>query len=99
MKVWNLFRKKSYKSNQKFELLIIDDETDVLAESLGIYADRVDEIYSICDKYYKESKKLTDSIKKVLREMNHINEVTYAVMLISKMHTINQFKIGYYERL
>jgi len=87
MGVFNLLRKKKkYSGKQEFKLLIIDDESSELTTSLGITEKRVDEIVEICRKSYKEANKLTEAIAATLLKMNHINEATYALLILSRLH-------------
>jgi len=85
-------RKKKYKSNNSFDLLIIDDKGSTLQESLGIHPDRYEEIADICKDMLKKHEKISDILKYTLKEMKHINEVAYAVMLISRYNEINRQK-------
>ena len=89
MKVFNWFKKKNYPTNQKFELLIIDEKSREVTTTLGIHPDRKDEIFNILVAAYKESPDLCTAAQKTLRHMNHINEVTYAIMMLHKMHSRN----------
>lgn len=83
-----IFKKKnSYPTNQKFELLIIDEKSREVTTTLGIHPDRKDEIFDILVAAYKESPDLCTAAQKALRHMNHINEVAYAMMMIQKIHS------------
>ena len=88
MGVFNFLKKKkkTYSGKQEFKLLIIDDESGELTTSLGITQERVDQIVEICKKSYKDSNKLTEAIEKTLKEMNHINEATYAILILARLH-------------
>jgi hypothetical protein len=87
MGVFNsLRRKKKYSGNQTFKLLIIDDESGELTVSLGITQERVDEIVDICKKSYKDANKLTEAVEATLLKMNHINEATYAILMLGRLH-------------
>jgi hypothetical protein len=86
MMIMKWFKKKKYPSNQKFELLIIDDNSDELSVSLGISPERKDEMFDIVFAAYKESKCLSSAAQTILRHMNHINEVTYSIMMLNKIH-------------
>jgi len=82
-------RKKKYKSNNSFDLLIIDDKGSTLQESLGIHSDRYEEIANICKDMFNKHNKMSEILRHALKEMKHINEVTYAVMLISRYNERN----------
>lgn len=88
MGVFNFLKKKkkTYSGKQEFNLLIIDEESGELTTSLGITQERVDEIVEICKKSYKDSNKLTEAIEKTLKKMNHINEATYAILMLARLH-------------
>jgi len=85
-------RKKKYKSNNSFDLLIINDNARTLQESLGISKERYENIADICRNMYNKHDKTSDILLYALKEMKHINEVTYAVMLISKYTENNRQK-------
>lgn len=88
MGVFNLLKKKkkTYSGKQEFNLLIIDEESGELTTSLAITQERVDEIVKICKESYKDSDKLTEAIQKTLKKMNHINEATYAILILARLH-------------
>ena len=85
-------RKKKYKSNNSFDLLIINDNARTLQESLGISKERYKNIADICKHMFNKYDRTSDILLYTLKEMRHINEVTYAVMLISKYNENNSQK-------
>jgi hypothetical protein len=88
-------RKKKYKSNNSFDLLIIDDKGDTLQETLGISEERYEDIADICKIMFQKHNKISDVLRYTLKEMNHINEVAYAIMLISRYNEINRNKLDH----
>jgi hypothetical protein len=85
-------RKKKYKSNNSFDLLIIDDKGGTLQETLGISEERYENIADVCKHMFQKHNKISDVLKYTLKEMNHINEVAYAIMLISRYNEIHRNK-------
>ena len=73
-------RKKSYKSNQKFEVL--------LNEALGISEERHREIIALSIDAFKEGDRYTDSCKIAIEQCNHINEVVLAMTTLAKVKTM-----------
>ncbi len=88
-------RKKKYKSNNSFDLLIIDDKGDTLQETLGISEERYEDIADICKIMFKKHNKISDVLKHTLKKMNHINEVAYAIMLVSRYNEMNRNKLDH----
>ena len=77
---------EAYKPDQKFELLLINDSSNQVYEVLGISEDRSDEIVRIATDAYKSEKLFSDTLQKIVGQMNHINEVVFAVMCACKLH-------------
>ena len=77
---------KAYKPDQKFELLLINESTNVY-EVLGISEERSDEIVEIVQDAYQSERFFTDTLKKAVEQMNHTNELVFAVMIASKIHS------------
>lgn len=72
--------------NGKFNVeLINEDETEVY-KVLGISEERSDEIAEIAKRGYQNEQYFTDTIKSVVGEMTHINEVVFAVLCLAKIH-------------
>jgi len=88
-------KKKKYKSNNSFDLLIIDDKGYTLQESLGISEERYEAISNICKDMFKQHNKISDVLRYTLKEMNHINEVAYAIMLVSRFNEMNRNKLDH----
>lgn len=85
-------RKKKYKSNNSFDLLIINDNASTLQESLGISKERFDDIVDVCKSNFNKYDKTSEILLYTIKQMKHINEVTYAVMLISRYNEVNRQK-------
>jgi hypothetical protein len=79
---------KSLKPNPKidYQILIINDDADDLANSLGITDDRSSEIGKICFKSYKETSCLSKTLVEISSKINHQNELVFATMIIGKLH-------------
>lgn len=78
--------KELSKGDGKFNVeLINEDETDVY-KVLGISEERSDEIAEIAKQGYQNEQYFTDTIKNVVGQMTHINEVVFAVLCLAKIH-------------
>jgi hypothetical protein len=78
-------RKKSYKANQKFEVLLIEENSCLLTEALGISDERNKEIITFSIDAFQEGERYTDSCKIAIEKCNHINEVILAITTLSKV--------------
>ena len=79
-------KKKAYKNNESFKLQIIEEDSKKLNVSLGITAERMDEICNIARGNYHDEMNLSKALEKTVDEMKHINEVVYATLIIGRMH-------------
>jgi len=70
----------------KFELALINPDKTEIYEILGISEERSDEIVEIVTKSYKSEKYFSDTLADVTSQMNHINEVVFAVLMASRAH-------------
>ena len=79
---------KSLKPNPKidYQILIINDESEDLANSLGIIDKRSSEIGDICFKSFKKNNCLSKTLVEVSSKINHQNELVFATMIIGKLH-------------
>lgn len=82
-KIFN--RNKNYKADQKFEVLLIEEDSASLNEALGISEERYKEIVKFSIDSFKEGDRYTDSCKIAIEKCNHINEVILAMTTISKV--------------
>ena len=81
-------RKKSYKADQKFEVLLIEEDSCLLNEALGISEERHKEIITFSIDAFKEGERYTDSCKIAIEKCNHINEVILAMTTLAKVKTM-----------
>jgi hypothetical protein len=70
---------------ERFEVTIYNDHPQAYT-CLGISEERADEISDIVIECYKDEKLLSDTIQRIVSQMNHINEVVFASMLCSRVH-------------
>ena len=78
-------RNKNYKADQKFEVLLIEENSSSLNEALGISEDRYKEIVTFSIDSFKEGERYTDSCKIAIEQCKHINEVVLAMTTLSKI--------------
>lgn len=72
--------------NSDFHIALLNPESESIYTVLGITEERSDEIIEIAKKAYKNHKLFTSSLHEAIAQMNHINEVAYCVMFLSKIH-------------
>jgi hypothetical protein len=70
---------------ERFELTIYNDH-DQTYTCLGISEERADEISNIVIKSYNEEKLFSNTLQRIVSQMNHINELVFASMLCSRVH-------------
>ena len=88
-KLGKLFnRNKNYKADQKFEVLLIEEDSSSLNEALGISEERYKEIVTFSIDSFKEGERYTDSCKLAIEQCNHINEVILAMTALCKVKLI-----------
>ena len=78
-------KNKNYKADQKFEVLLIEEESSSLNEALGISEDRYKEIVTFSIDAFKEGDRYSDSCKIAIEKCKHINEVVLAMTTLSKV--------------
>ena len=84
-----LFNKnKNYKADQKFEVLLIEENSSSLNEALGISEDRYKEIVTFSIDSFKEGERYTDSCKIAIEQCKHINEVVLAITTLAKIKSM-----------
>ena len=86
------FRKKeikTYPQEGEFKLCIINEDTDILHEILGLTNERAEELAKICTAAWNDENKVTDMIQKILVHCKHMNEVT---MIFFMFHKIVELK-------
>ena len=85
-----LFKKeKTYNTDYKFKLCIVNDDTDLLHEALGVNEERSKELLEVALKAYDSQKTLTDAYSVMLDSCNHINEV---IMIMNMFNRIQEIK-------
>ena len=101
--VTNLKRKmsdfKTYTPNQRFTLELLNEDKDEVYEILGITEERSDEIAALVDKYYRTEQYFSDTLKAVVADMEHINEVVFATLVAARRHSKNHKSGGGAEDL
>jgi len=78
-------KKATYNNNNSYELLIINDDSDLLHQTLGISDKRVDELLNISIKAYNKNDNLHTALKDAVSECKHINEVVMATLIVQKI--------------
>lgn len=74
-KLWKRLFTRTYSQNNKFELLVIDDEAKGIYQKLGITEERSDELVNIMRKAYDNNNKKIPAMQEMLLQCKHINEV------------------------
>lgn len=88
-------KKKTYSKDGEFKLCIINDNTDIMHETLGLTDERAEELAKICVKSFKKHSKTTDTLNEIYTHCTHINEVTMVLFMfhrIAELHSKD--KIG-----
>lgn len=75
-----------YENDSIFNVELFDTASDNVHEVLGISEERSDEIVELARKAYKDETYFTDTLKALVEQMNHINEVIFAVLIVGKVH-------------
>jgi hypothetical protein len=78
-------KKKTYTGNEKFQVLIIEENSSSLDEALGINEDRYKELISLSIEAYKEGDRYSDTCKVALEQCTHINEVVLVMTTLAKI--------------
>lgn len=74
-KLWKKWFGKTYSQDNKFELLVINDEADGIYQKLGVTKKRSDELVKIMINAYDAHDKKIPAMQQMLAECTHINEV------------------------
>ena len=74
-KLWKKWFTRTYSQDNKFELLIIDDEAEGIYQKLGITEKRSEELVEIMKKAYNNNDKKIPAMHEMLLECKHVNEV------------------------
>jgi len=78
-------RKKTYPTNNKFEVLIIGEDKTDFQEMLGITDKRKEELMKLALKTYEEEDLFSTSCKIAVAECTHVNEVVFMMSLLCKI--------------
>jgi hypothetical protein len=87
-----LGKKKTYPKESQFKLCIINEDSDLVAEVLGITEQRAHEIGKLALKSYDSHSKKTDSLQELLNDCTHINEVVFAFECFNKIEKLKAEK-------
>lgn len=81
-------RKKTYPKNNKFEVLIIGEDTSDFQGMLGITDKRRDELLKLAVDSYKKHDLFTTSCQVAIAECTHINEVVLLMTILTKIREV-----------
>ena len=74
-KLWKKLFTRTYSQDNKFELLLIDEEGKGVYQKLGITEERSDELIAIMKKACDNNDKKIPAMQEMLIQCKHINEV------------------------
>jgi len=74
-KLWKKLFTRTYSQDNKFELLLIDEEGKGVYQKLGITKERSDELIAIMIKACDNNDKKIPAMQEMLIQCKHINEV------------------------
>lgn len=74
-KLWKKWFTRTYSQDNKFELLVINDEVAGIYQKLGITEERSDELVNIMRKAYDNNEQKIPAMQEMLLQCKHINEV------------------------
>ena len=80
--------KKTYPKDSQFKLCIVDENADMMMDTLGIIDSRAKEIAEITKKAYEGHQKKTDSLQEIFDHCVHINEVVFAYECFNRVHEL-----------
>lgn len=87
-------KKKTYSTDNKFKLCIVNDNTELLHETLGVTEERSKELLDIALKAYDSHATLTGSYEEMLESCKHINEVVMIMNMFNRIHEIKSKESG-----
>jgi hypothetical protein len=89
MKLSNPFKKKkTYPASEKgFDVLIINDESNEIGETLGISKERFDELIKMTAHAYRNHATITDTFVEIAKNCKHVNELVYMAYVVNDMNT------------
>jgi len=83
-KLWKKWFGKTYSQDNKFELLVINDEVDGIYQKLGVTEERSEELIKIMINAYDANDKKIPAMQEMLAECKHINEVVVILNFFEK---------------
>ena len=78
-------KKKSYNTDGKYKLLIIDDEAELIHKNLGINDVRAEVILTKCLESFDSSNRVHNALEKVIDTCTHTNEIVFATLMMAKV--------------
>lgn len=78
-------RKKACPTNGKFKLLIIDDNSELVHEILGISEDRVKELLSNTADAFGEFGEIHLMMEKIINYCKHENEMAMSMLIFQRI--------------
>lgn len=73
-------------SKATYTLDIVDPENNKLHIAIGISEERSDEIASRVIDLYKKKNRFSETIREAIEELDNMNEVVFAVLLLARIH-------------
>jgi hypothetical protein len=84
--IMSLFRKKKVcPQDGKFKLLIIDDNSELMHEILGISEDRVKELLKNTAEAFDNNAELHLMLEKIVNYCKHENEIAMSMLIFQKI--------------
>jgi len=83
-------KKKSYNSDSKYKLLIIDDEAELIHKNLGITDARAEVLLTVCLDSFDNSQRVHTAMEKVVSMCTHTNEIVFATLMMAKVIEKNE---------
>lgn len=85
---------KTYPQDGEFKLCIINDNTDIMHETLGLTNERADELAEKTLKCYEKHEKVTDMLNEAFSHCKHINEVTMVTFMFHRVMELKKMEAG-----
>lgn len=73
------------------QIVIVNDESDLLIEALGIHIDRAKELTQIASGFAHNSSKTTTAFQHTISYCKHQNEVIFCSHVIIRIYLENQY--------
>ena len=87
---WFRKKEKSYNTDGKYKLLIIDDEAELIHKNLGITDKRAEALLTACLEAFDSSERVHTAMEKVIDICTHTNEVVFATLMMAKVIEKNE---------